>query len=146
MELYNNYWKLIKEEIPSKGYFYKPDSVIKIRPLNVQEVKYLSTLCPQNATDVINEIVQKCIILENIQFDELLLADREYLIFWLRANSFSINNGYITIKSTGKTSPKISVGKFPIQIKDENYQTGIMRHGFHFWRKRTGSGPEGCLQ
>ena len=94
MELYNNYWKLIKEEIPSMGYVYKPDSVIKIRPLNVQEVKYLSTLCPQNATDVINEIIQKCIILENIQFDELLLADREYLIFWLRANSFSINNGY----------------------------------------------------
>ena len=36
---------------------------------------------------------------------------------------FTIDNGYIDIRSTGKTSPKISVGKFPIQIKDDNYFT-----------------------
>ena len=124
MELYNNYWKLIKEEIPSMGYFYKPDSVIKIRPLYGPDGKYLSTLCPQNATDVINEIIQKCIILENIQFDELLLADREYLIFWLRANSFSINNGYelhLKCDKCGEQFNKeVQLAEFPTILLDEN--------------------------
>ena len=77
MELYNNYWKLIKEEIPSMGYFYKPDSVIKIRPLNVQEVKYLSTLCPQNATDVINEIIGKSLPIVKFQF--VVVLDRYFV-------------------------------------------------------------------
>lgn len=36
---------------------------------------------------------------------------------------YTIANGYITIKSTGKNSPKISAGKYPITIKDENYFT-----------------------
>lgn len=36
---------------------------------------------------------------------------------------FTIANGYIDIRSTGKTSPKITVGKFPIQIKYDNYFT-----------------------
>lgn len=36
---------------------------------------------------------------------------------------YIIADGYITLKSTGKTSPKISIGKYSITIKDENYFT-----------------------
>ena len=36
---------------------------------------------------------------------------------------YIIANGYITLKSTGKASPKISAGKYSITIKDENYFT-----------------------
>lgn len=123
MELYNNYWKLIKEEIPSKGKFYSPNAVIKIRPLNVQEVKYLSTLNPQNATDVINEIVEKCTIFKNMEFEDLLLADREYLIFWLRANSFQKNNGYelnlICDKCGENYQQSIHLAEFPVELYDD---------------------------
>lgn len=94
MELYNNYWKMILNEIPSKGLLYSDDTIIKIRPLNVQETKYLSTLCDENAVDIINEILYKCLNLTNLNFEDILLCDREYFIFWLRNNSFIQNSGY----------------------------------------------------
>jgi hypothetical protein len=124
MELYNNYWKLIKEEIPSKGMFYDDEAIIKIRPLNVQEVKYLSTLNEQNATDVINEIIEKCTIFKNMKFEDLLLADREYLIFWLRANSFQQNNGYdlnlVCDVCDEKYQQKVHLAEFPVELYTEN--------------------------
>lgn len=124
MELYNNYWKLIKDEIPSRGCFYNSDAVIKIRPLNVQEVKYLSTLSPQNATDIINEIISKCIILENLNFDDILLADREYMAFWLRANSFQQNNGYslgLKCENCGhEYKHEVQLADFPTVLYDTN--------------------------
>lgn len=124
MEQYNNYWKLYKDEIPSKGYFYDENAVIRVRPMNVQEVKYLSTLCASNATDIINEIINKCIILENLKFEDLLLADREYIAFWLRANSFQQNNGYnLTLKceKCGENyQHTIQLAEFPTVLVDDN--------------------------
>lgn len=126
MELYNNYWKLIKDEIPSRGCFYNADAVIKIRPLNVQEVKYLSTLSPQNATDIINEIISKCVILENLKFEDILLADREYMAFWLRANSFQQNNGYslsLKCEHCGKEyKHEVQLADFPTILYNEELQ------------------------
>lgn len=127
MELYNNYWKLVKDEIPSRGVFYDKSSYIKIRPLNVQEIKYLSTLNEFNSTDVINEIIEKCCIFKNMVFEDLLLADREYLIFWLRANSFQANNGYelnlICDNCNEKYQQHIRLGEFPVIRYDESKDT-----------------------
>lgn len=127
MELYNNYWKLVKDEIPSRGIFYDKSSYIKIRPLNVQEIKYLSTLNEFNSTDVINEIIEKCCIFKNMVFEDLLLADREYLIFWLRANSFQANNGYelnlICDNCNEKYQQHIRLGEFPVIRYDETKDT-----------------------
>ena len=36
-------------------------------------------------------MLEKCTILENIDYEDLILADREFIIFWIRLNSF-INN------------------------------------------------------
>lgn len=124
MEQYNNYWKLYKEEIPSCGCFYDPKAVIRVRPMNVQEVKYLSTLCSQNATDIINEIVQKCTLFEHMEFDDLLLADREYIAFWLRANSFQQNNGYTLNLKCEKCGTDYThttqLAEFPTVLFDSN--------------------------
>lgn len=43
-QTYNNYWKLDLKELPTMGKLYPEGTVIKIRPLNVQEIKYLATI------------------------------------------------------------------------------------------------------
>lgn len=89
-----NYWPLDTYELPSRGIFYKKDAKIKVRPLTVLEVKFLSSMMPATATHVCNELLEKCTIFENLEYDELLLPDREFIIFWIRLNSFTTKNGY----------------------------------------------------
>jgi hypothetical protein len=98
-QTYNNYWKMDLKELPTMGKLYPEDTIIKIRPLNVQEIKYLSTISEENATDIVNEILEKCLLLDKISFEDIYLGDREYFAFWVRINSFTKNSGYdITIK------------------------------------------------
>ena len=73
-QTYNNYWKLDLKELPTMGKLYPEGTVIKIRPLNVQEIKYLATICEENATDIINEILEKCVLLKNIEFEDIFLG------------------------------------------------------------------------
>lgn len=102
METYNNYWRINVAELPSRGLNYDRDISIRGRTLNLQEIKYLSTLNDETATDIISEIFNKCFILENLRYEDLYLADREWLIFWLRVNSFKEQNGYtLNLKCTG---------------------------------------------
>lgn len=97
-----NYWTIEYDELPSKGIYYPKDSEITIRPLTVDEVKYLATYNEYNAVKIVNDIVRKCLCLYNLEFNDIILADREYLSFWIRANSF-VNNGGYTIKATCPT-------------------------------------------
>ena len=102
-QTYNNYWKLDLKELPTMGKLYPQGTVIKIRPLNVQEIKYLATINEDNATDIINEILEKCLLLKGIEFDDIYLGDRTYFAFWVRINSFTKNSGYdINIKECFK--------------------------------------------
>lgn len=89
-----NYWTIDYLELPSRGIYYPLDGEILIRPLTVNEVKYLATYTPANAVKIVNEILRKCLELRKIDFNDILLADREYLTFWIRANSFTQNGGY----------------------------------------------------
>lgn len=102
-QTYNNYWKLDLTELPTMGKLYPKDTVIKIRPLNVQEIKYLASISEYNATDIVNEILEKCLLLKGIEFEDIFLGDRTYLVFWIRINSFSKNSGYdVNIKECDK--------------------------------------------
>ena len=83
-----NFWQLDLNEFPSRGRLYPKNTKIKARSMSVLEVKFLATLSPQNATLICNELLEKCTILENIKYEDLLLADREFIIFWIRLNSF----------------------------------------------------------
>lgn len=92
-----NYWKIDINELPSRGFFYN-NAEIKCRVLTIADVKFLSSINPFTATTIINEILERCISLKNLDFQDILLCDRHYILFWLRANSFIKNNGYtITI-------------------------------------------------
>lgn len=125
MQQYNNYWNLYLKEFPSKGLLYDKEASIRIRPLNVQELKYLTTINEQNCTDLINEILLKCIILDKIKFEDLLISDREYLVYWLRSNSFTNNSGYtmnVSCEKCGEEYKKeIELTEFPIKyLEDTN--------------------------
>lgn len=89
-----NYWTIPLTDLPTRGLFYDPNAMIKLRGMTVMEVKFLATYQPMLATEICNEILSKCAILDNIKLEDLYLPDRMYLIFWIRNNSFTNRNGY----------------------------------------------------
>ena len=89
-----NYWKIEFNDLPSLGLYYSKDTEIRIRTMTVRDVKYLATFNKTNAITITNELLNRCLKLKNLKFEDILLADREYLIFWLRTNTFIRSSGY----------------------------------------------------
>lgn len=85
-----NYWKI--DGLPSKGKFYPEGSEILGRPMKVLEVKKISSMGEENGDFVINDIVRRCVT--GIDTNDLYVADKLYIIFWLRANTYR-DSGYI---------------------------------------------------
>ena len=94
METLFNYLEIPLKDLPSRGRFYSSQAKIEGRFLTVGDVKFLSLLMPENAEEIINSILKNCFRFTFLAFDGLLLCDREYLIFWLRANSYTNESGY----------------------------------------------------
>lgn len=94
-----NYWTIDLKDLPSEGVVYNKldcEPYIKIHPLTVGNCKYLTTINPNDAertTKMLNEVLQSCMD-TNIPFGELVVADRNWLLFWVRVNSFINSNGY----------------------------------------------------
>ena len=85
-----NYYKI--EGLPSGGKFYPEGTEIFGRPLKVLEVKQLSSINEENADNIINSVLKKAI--KGISVDEILIADKLYIMFWLRSNTYK-ESGYI---------------------------------------------------
>lgn len=79
-------------DLPSKFRLYPEGTKIYARPLKVLEVKSLASLSDGNANYIINNIIKSTI--KGIDPDKLLVADKLYLIFWLRANTYK-DSGYV---------------------------------------------------
>lgn len=79
--------------LPTDYKLYPPNTTIYGRPLTVKEVRLLSGMNENNGTFIINEILQGAI--KGIDFNELYVADKLYILFWLRANTYK-NEGYST--------------------------------------------------
>lgn len=121
-----NYWPIDIRELPSRGIFYKDTAKIKVRPMTVLEVKFLSTMMPATATHICNELLEKCTIFENLEYDELLLPDREFIIFWIRLNSITSKNGFtVTLPECENCHSKISK-----DIKLEELDFKYLDNGF----------------
>lgn len=91
-----NSWNIDVTELPSRGQDYPADTYVKIHPMTVGNCKYLCTLNPDEpikATRMLNEVLESCID-TNLEFSKMAWADRNYLLFWLRVNSFIQSNGY----------------------------------------------------
>ena len=95
--------------------------------MSVLEVKFLSTYKEQTATRICNEIINKCTILENLKIEDLLLPDRDYIIFWIRLNTFNTSNGFtITIPHCATCNETIST---EISLNDLTYR--YLDNGFN---------------
>ena len=84
------------EGLPSKGRLYPEGTLIKARPLKVIEVKKLASLTDSTANYVINDILNSCV--RGIDVNNLYLADKVFIIFWLRSQSFKDPNYVVNFK------------------------------------------------
>ena len=73
------------------GILYPEGTVIKARPLNVIEVKMLAGMTEDTANDITNTILERTVI--GIDVDRVYSADKLYIMFWLRANTYK-ESGY----------------------------------------------------
>lgn len=80
------------EELPSKYKLYPEETKIYARPLKVLEIKTLSTINDNNINTVVNSVLKKAT--KGFPIEEMLVADKLYLIFWLRANTYK-DSGYV---------------------------------------------------
>ena len=85
----DNYWKI--KDLPSKYKLYPEGTVIRGKPLKVLDVKLLSTIDENNFNEIINDVLKRCVTGINPQ--DLLVPDKLYIIFWLRANTYK-DSGY----------------------------------------------------
>ena len=76
--------------LPSKGYLYPKGTKILGRPFTVKEVKRLATLNENNYNTIIKDILNSCI--RGIDVNTILVSDKIYIIFWLRANTYKDAN------------------------------------------------------
>lgn len=72
--------------LPSKMKLYKEGTKIYSRALKLSEVKKLSTISAENFNEVINSVLSDTIY--GIEVADLILADKFYIIFWQRANTY----------------------------------------------------------
>jgi len=86
---YSNYDVI--EGLPTAGKLYQSGTVIRTRSLNVPEVKMLAGMNEDNANDIVNTILDRTVI--GIDTDKIYSADKLYVMFWLRANTYK-ESGY----------------------------------------------------
>ena len=99
MEELHNYLEIKMDELPSRGKAYSKAAQIRGHFLTIADVKFISLITPENASPIIDSVLRRCFKFKNLPYESLLLCDRQYLIFWLRANSYLTENGYqINIK------------------------------------------------
>lgn len=80
---YENYWEI--NNLPSKGLFYDGAKLLA-RPLNVSEIKLLSSISENNVNQVINQVITR--VVKGIDVQEIMVADKLFIILWLRANTY----------------------------------------------------------
>ena len=76
------------EELPSRGFYYSEP--IYGKPLTATQAKQLGGMNQKNAEAMIDSILKENI--KGVSFGNILLADKMFLMFWLRQNSFKRTN------------------------------------------------------
>lgn len=89
-----NYVELNKEFFPTKCAGYPANIKIETRMMTVNDVKLIAMLNETNSAQIIKEILRRCCRFTNMTVNDLYLADRNFLMLWLRSGSFIDNNGY----------------------------------------------------
>lgn len=88
-QLSHGIWQPIPlEELPSRGFYYS--DAIYGKPLTATQAKQLGGMNQKNAEAMIDAILKENI--KGVSFGDILLADKMFLMFWLRQNSFKRTN------------------------------------------------------
>lgn len=103
---------LDKSLLPSKGKLY-PEQIY-VKKLSSLNIKKLATITEQNSTFIINSTIKSC--LWGIDTDKILVADKLWLIFYLRAYTFND----LPYKLRGKCEGCGTISSFDFVLKDLN--------------------------
>ena len=107
--------------LPSRGYFYSDPSIkngnVEITPLTARDMKLVAGITGDNVDDVVDTLLKRCVI-SNVDPDELLTADRYFLLIMLRANSFG-SGVNISVTCPNPKCKKVSAHVLDL-IKDYN--------------------------
>lgn len=113
-------------DLPSKFLLYPKGTKIYGRPFTVKEVKRLSTMNENNHHIIMKEVLSSAI--RGIKIDDLYLADKMYIIFWLRANTYKDANfttPYICSHCERESEYVFDVGEFEIKYLEDSAATGM---------------------
>lgn len=113
--------KFFIADLPSKYRLYPSGTKLYGRPLKVLECKKLTTLNENNYNIIIKDILSKAIT--GLPVDEILVSDKIYLIFWLRANTYTNANFTIpyVCDECKKTSDYVfTVDSFEVQYLEDS--------------------------
>jgi len=111
----DNYFPIT--DLPSKYKLYPNGTNISARPLNVIEVKKLATMNEENQDLVMTDIIQRCT--KGIDVKNILIADKFYILLWLRANTYK-ENGYL-LNYECPHCKKNSTFTFSVDVLNINY-------------------------
>lgn len=108
--------------LPSKGLLYPKGTKILGRPLTVKEVKRLATMNENNYQQVIKDVIVNCV--RGINIETILVPDKIYIIFWLRANTYK--DAHFTTPYTcdhcGRESEySFDVGEFEFEYLSDSF-------------------------
>lgn len=79
------------DDLPSRYLFYPENTKLAAKPMSVADVKSLANMSDSNYDSIINGVLSRNVT--GIKINQLLRADKYYLIFFLRANTFK-SSGY----------------------------------------------------
>lgn len=114
----DDFAKFLKiENLPSK-YLYYPEGVsLYGRPLNIRELKKISTMTANNAATMIDDVLRSAT--RGLPFEEILISDKLYILLWLRANTYP-ESGYSVPFSCQECNTETSYD-FKVDDIDINY-------------------------
>lgn len=120
-KLEGNFYEIT--DLPSRFLLYPEGTKIFGRPMKVSEIKKLTTMNEVNYNSIIKSVLENCI--KGIEIDELYVADKLYLIFWLRANTYTDANfvtSYICQHCGRKTEYRFNIDDFETAYLEDGFE------------------------
>lgn len=89
-----NYIEIPKTNFPTKCCDYPIDSKIEVRMFTVADIKFISRVNPTNVRYIVDELMHRCCRFTNMKYEDLYIADRDYILMFLKSGSFITANGF----------------------------------------------------
>ena len=89
-----NYIEIPRTNFPTLCSDYPNDSKIEVRMFTVADIKLISRVNEFNLEYIIDELMQRCCKFTNMTYKDLYIADRDYILMFLKSGSFITANGF----------------------------------------------------